>query len=334
MRPQTAPHASARQRGLRVSAVMPVFNTAPYLAAALESLLIQTEPFHEIIAVNDGSTDGSLDILRKYEKEGSVRVVDQSNQGQGPARNVGAGHATGDWIYFFDSDDLASPHLVESVRRRCAAVEGTLDVVLFSGQPFLDEDVDARIVERIPSYGRPQLGHFRSLYEATRALESFAASYVSPCLYVVAAELLREKGLRFPSDYHEDDNFYLDLVAEAGGTVVLADVLFKRRIRKGSVMTAPKGIKHLRGYLNASARARRYSKHQANPETRQFFERKAIEYYLAAMVLSRSVAGTNPCKSLVARLRGIPSWKLTWPQYVAVLSGGPARAPAGDLPST
>jgi glycosyltransferase involved in cell wall biosynthesis len=251
-----------------------------------------------------------------------VHVLDQgSNRGQGLARNLGASHASGDWVYFFDSDDLASPRLVEIVSNQCAAGD-QLDVILFGGEPFLDADIDREILQRIPSYQRPQLGRFHSLYEATEALDARAASYVSPCLYVVSNKLLRSKSLAFPADYHEDDNFYLDLVAHASESLVLPDVLFERRIRAGSVTTSPKTMKHLRGYLGASSRARRHSRHQPEANRRQYFQRKAIEYYLQAMALSGRVQGENPYKWVFARLLALPTWKLTRRQYAAVLSAG------------
>ena len=89
----------------KVSVIIPVYNTAPYLHEALSSITRQTLQELEIIIVNDGSTDGSGEIIREVaETDGRIKVFEQENQGQSVARNVGLEQATGEYIYFMDSD--------------------------------------------------------------------------------------------------------------------------------------------------------------------------------------------------------------------------------------
>jgi glycosyltransferase involved in cell wall biosynthesis len=83
-----------------------------YVAAALDSVLAQTWTNLEIIVVNDGSTDGSAEILERYKDRG-VRVIHQENRGQCAAANRAFAESTGDYIKFFDADDLLSPEMVE-----------------------------------------------------------------------------------------------------------------------------------------------------------------------------------------------------------------------------
>lgn len=89
---------------MKASVIMPVYNGSQYLAAAFESVLAQTYPLHEIIVIDDGSTDSSPDILRSYGDR--LRVTRQDNQGIAAARNVGLRQVTGDVINFIDQDDL------------------------------------------------------------------------------------------------------------------------------------------------------------------------------------------------------------------------------------
>lgn len=92
-----------------LSFIIPVYNTEEYLDECLQSLLSQDIPTedYEIICVNDGSTDGSLEILRQYEQGySSVKVIDQKNGGVCRARNTGLRAAKGNYIWFFDSDDV------------------------------------------------------------------------------------------------------------------------------------------------------------------------------------------------------------------------------------
>ena len=91
-----------------VSIIIPCHNAAPWLAETLESALAQTWPEKEIILVDDGSTDGSLEVARGYESRG-VCVLRQANRGAAAARNAGLAAARGDYLQFLDADDLLEP---------------------------------------------------------------------------------------------------------------------------------------------------------------------------------------------------------------------------------
>jgi glycosyltransferase involved in cell wall biosynthesis len=90
-----------------VSVVVPVFNAAPFLRTALNSVLAQTYPAFEVIVVDDGSSDGSTQILGAYRDR--VRVYEQSRKGAAAARNLGVRHARGQYIAFQDADDYWFP---------------------------------------------------------------------------------------------------------------------------------------------------------------------------------------------------------------------------------
>lgn len=99
---------------LLVSIIIPCYNAAPWLAAALDSALAQTYRPLEIIAVDDGSTDASSSILADYAARhpATLRVLTQPNRGQCAAANAGLAVSTGQYIKFFDADDLLSPDAV------------------------------------------------------------------------------------------------------------------------------------------------------------------------------------------------------------------------------
>ena len=89
-----------------ISIIVPVYNVEKYLPQCLDSLVNQTYKNLEIICVNDGSTDGSLEILKKYaEKDSRVKVVSKENEGASVARNAALDMATGTYLMFVDSDD-------------------------------------------------------------------------------------------------------------------------------------------------------------------------------------------------------------------------------------
>lgn len=90
----------------KISVIVPVYNTEKYLSQCLDSLLNQTLTDFEVICVNDGATDGSAKILNQYAcHDDRVKILTQKNQGLSMARNNGLLQATGDYVYFLDSDD-------------------------------------------------------------------------------------------------------------------------------------------------------------------------------------------------------------------------------------
>ena len=99
-----------------VSVIVPVYNVAPYLREALDSVVNQTYKDLEIIIVDDGSTDGSADICEEYaDSDDRIKLIKQPNKGLSGARNTGLENATGDLVAFVDSDDSISPLFVESL---------------------------------------------------------------------------------------------------------------------------------------------------------------------------------------------------------------------------
>ena len=95
-----------------VSVLVPSYNSEVYLQECLESALAQTYPNVEIIVVDDGSTDSSLEIAKRFESRG-VQVISQSNRGQAGALNTAFDASTGDYIQYLDADDVLDPRKIE-----------------------------------------------------------------------------------------------------------------------------------------------------------------------------------------------------------------------------
>lgn len=126
-----------------LSIISPVYNVAPYLAATIESILNQSFTDFELILVDDGSTDGSGDICRRYaQADPRIVVVTQSNQGVSAARNKGVEIARGDLIGFVDSDDIIERDMYSimiHILHRTAA-----DVVQCSHDRATENNINAR----------------------------------------------------------------------------------------------------------------------------------------------------------------------------------------------
>lgn len=120
---------------IKVSVIIPVYNVKDYVGECLDSLINQSLREIEIICVDDGSTDGTLNILRQYETtDRRIKVIQQKNQYAGVARNIGMKHAHGKYMIFLDADDFFNETLLE--KTYCEAERCNADVVLFGGQSY------------------------------------------------------------------------------------------------------------------------------------------------------------------------------------------------------
>lgn len=115
--------------GMKVSVIVPVYNTEKYLRDCLESLVNQTIDEIEIIVINDGSTDNSLQVIKSYkERYNNIILIDKKNEGQGKARNIALDICMGEYISFVDSDDYIDVHMLEDMYSK--AKEWDLDIVV------------------------------------------------------------------------------------------------------------------------------------------------------------------------------------------------------------
>ena len=97
----------------KVSVIIPVYNVENYLEECLDSVFQQSYSNYEVIAVNDGSKDGSLELLNAYaKKEARLRVVSKENGGLSDARNFGLNYAQGEYVLFIDGDDRIHPEMI------------------------------------------------------------------------------------------------------------------------------------------------------------------------------------------------------------------------------
>ena len=121
-----------------ISVIIPVYNTAEYLAECLDSVLAQTFQDNEKICINDGSTDGSPQILEAYaQKDSRIRIINQPNLGVVAARNNAIAQALGTYIFPLDSDDIIKPHTLSSMLNAIEEQKGdiiTCRVMLFGTQ--------------------------------------------------------------------------------------------------------------------------------------------------------------------------------------------------------
>ena len=129
---------------MRLSVIVPVYNTGKYLPKCLDSILNQTIDDFEIIVVNDGSSDNSVDIIKKYVKKYKDKIVflDKENGGQGSARNLGIKKAKGDYIGFVDSDDFIDKDMYKEMYD--VALNNNSDIVICNISDYYEKNGDEK----------------------------------------------------------------------------------------------------------------------------------------------------------------------------------------------
>lgn len=128
-----------------ISILVPCYNTKKYLASCIESILNQTFKNIELILLSDGSTDGSVDIMREYEKKDSrIKVIDRENKGVAISRNELIENSNGDYLMYVDSDDTISKYMIEDMLK--AMKEENADLVMCPAY-IVHEDTDKDMLQ-------------------------------------------------------------------------------------------------------------------------------------------------------------------------------------------
>jgi glycosyltransferase involved in cell wall biosynthesis len=206
---------------IRVSTVIAAYNAERTIAQALDSALAQTCSRHEIVVVNDGSTDGTGAILEKY--RGQVRIVEQRNQGAGAARNAGVARARGKYIAFLDSDDLwlsgKLERMVTEVERHPSA-----SLAFSEYSTFTDGGVE---------YGDSSLGHSPSMREL---METSLPPILTSTWVLPKRTFERSGGFceAFRGGQGFEDSWLLLILRELGEFDYIPEVLTRYRIDERS----------------------------------------------------------------------------------------------------
>ncbi len=232
---------------IKVSVIIPVYNVEEYLEECLHSVLNQTLKDIEIICINDGSTDNSLEILNKTGNiDDRVIILDKINEGVSKARNMGLSIAKGSYIYFMDSDDYIDLNTLELCYN--AAVENECDIVTFDAKSF-SEDKNLNVIK----YDKSTLEEKK--YIGFEFLEELfkKKNFTASCpLNFFKKDLLLKNNMKFSEGYvHEDQYFVTASYCYSSSIYYIKRALYNRRMRNGSIMTTKKTIKNIEGYFKA-----------------------------------------------------------------------------------
>lgn len=225
----------------KISVIMPCYNTELYIKECLNSVLNQNFTNFEVICIDDGSTDKTLQILRQFEKKDKrVKVVSQKNKSAGTARNNGIKLSCGEFLYFMDSDDFLDENafsvLLDATKYK------SCDTYMFSFKTFDDvthEKIEKKLFtkfnDRFTSGGGEFLCKFSTYKDSSELL---LWSNVAPWNKLYNAKFVKENGLVFDEIFSTNDRtFYFSALSKSKSIMFIDFSPINYRINNNTSLT-------------------------------------------------------------------------------------------------
>lgn len=216
----------------KISIIIPIFNTEMYLEDCLNSVMGQTLEDIEVLLVNDGSTDGSLEIMEQFKAKypDNIRIFSKENGGQATARNYAIPLCTGEYIGFVDSDDYIEPKMYETMYNKAKETEAD-----YVECDYINVKVNEKGErERIADYG----SRVRSY---TSKEDMFIDPMLAPWNKIYKRELLQDSSVRFPEGLiYEDTAFCLKAISLINKFAFVPDKFVVHYYRGSSTMSVNK----------------------------------------------------------------------------------------------
>lgn len=186
---------------VKISIIVPIYNTDKYLKKCIDSLLNQTESNIEILLLNDGSTDKSEEIIKSYDDKRIV-YIKKDNTGIGSTRNIGIEKAKGEYLMFIDSDDYTAPSCVEEMYTK--AKQDDCDIVISDYY----EDRNGKMSEiKFPTFKNTSLKEYPDIIKNIN---------LGPCNKIYRKDLFKDKNNRFEEKLkYEDAPFVCKMLISA-----------------------------------------------------------------------------------------------------------------------
>lgn len=207
-----------------ISVIVPVYNAETYIERCIESMLNQSYEYFELILVNDGSIDNSLEICKEFaSKDNRIVVLDRPNGGPSAARNMGLSNMRGKYVVFADSDDYVSPNYLENLY--LAAKQGQYDIVQcnFESTNEINKKSEKVIYKQTDT---KEVTKVEALNGRKYKVTAWAKIYSSSIF----------KDFKFEGIIHEDDASYYIFVNRAKKLAILNETLYFYYMSENSIM--------------------------------------------------------------------------------------------------
>ncbi len=281
---------------IKVSVIIPVYNTEKYLEECLESVINQTLKEIEIICIDDGSTDRSVEILKRFqEKDPRIQILFQNNSYAGVARNTGKAAAQGEYLVFWDSDDFFYNTALEKMYNKSR--EDQADVCICDGYKYLDNEkktihssylIESRIPKTIPFNFHTAPDHLLDMVNPAPWNKMFLRAFVE------------NNELNFMESRNANDVFFvLSAMCLAEAITVVKEPLVCYRENRTSGLSETR-VLHAEDYINAYKNILYFLK-KKNRFPEQSYSNRALSSMI--YILEASVVTWDSYRSLFERLQ-------------------------------
>lgn len=236
------------QHMVKISVILPVYNEEKYLKQCVDSIRCQTLQEIEIICVDDGSTDSSLQILRDYaEQDSRIKVLTQENRFAGVARNHGMRYAQGKYLSFLDSDDYFEEDMLEKMYARAESMEADIVICRYA------EHCEESGALRLPGWS------FEDLFFKRKDIFCGASLYCGGIFQITKGwawdklfrtDFVKQCGYVFPDFRSSEDGFFVYmLLARAQRISYMDDILAIHRINNACSLSNTKERNWMNGFV-------------------------------------------------------------------------------------
>lgn len=224
----------------KISVIIPIYNVEQYLKECLDSVINQTFKDLEIICIDDCSQDFSLQIAENYAKKDSrIKIIKHShNKGLGPARNTGINAATGEYIFFLDSDDYLNVTVIEQLYNKIIETKAS---VVFSQTKIFTNLKDRKSINRVNGLSKwIDCSNIEDFYVNMKNFER-AISEVNCVAWgkLYSTEFIKKNNIFFIDGkvIHEDNGFWLKICSRYPKIAFIQDIGVYYRIRENAITT-------------------------------------------------------------------------------------------------
>lgn len=232
-----------------ISVIVSVYNQEKYIKDCLNSIINQTCKNLEIICINDGSTDNSLNILREFKKNyKNFVLINQRNKGLSRSRNEAISISRGKYILFVDSDDLLRNDALEKLFLKME--RRNLDMLSFSGMNFIG-DIANKIENKYWTFSYLPKNFNKDVFNWRDCKSFLHRMAVSSCLTMYKASFIKNNKIFFPDRLCFEDNlFFIKSITKANRCGILNEKFYYRRVHSASI--TQNWDKHFLDYIKVS----------------------------------------------------------------------------------
>lgn len=212
----------------KISVIIPVYNTGKYITKCLDSIIFQTYPNLEIICIDDGSTDKSIEIITEYSNnDNRIHLYRQEHNGTSAARNLGMEKSSGDYFSFIDSDDWIFLTLYQTFADTLAKIGRDIDIFMFNASSYIkgqNDTIPKKFFELTDWNSRADK---YALYTFDDCQRPFSRN-LSAANKIYRRKFLEENNITFPQNLKYEDQFFGIKSFLNAKSIIINDEIFYR----------------------------------------------------------------------------------------------------------